>query len=130
MTGMPWTQKRSLTNEQTDERNENEVNEARDGLRGCRNKLQFLINQTRRKRRDDLCKEPEYENLGTGYKIVEKMRMGHAPFNIAVEQKIKVATTLFPRQTKGWRLSGTEETFHSRTAQKNSRKSSKAPGLP
>ncbi|KAG5875400.1 hypothetical protein JTB14_031374 [Gonioctena quinquepunctata] len=92
------------TNKQTP-RNEEELNEARHDLRRCRKELRFLINQSRKKHWDDLCRELEDDIWGTGYKIATKKLVGHTPFNIAVEQKNKVANDLFPRKKKSWKIS-------------------------
>ncbi|KAG5898381.1 hypothetical protein JTB14_015812 [Gonioctena quinquepunctata] len=115
-------------------RNEEELNEARDDLRRCRKELRFLNNQSRKKHWDDLCRELEDDIWGTGYKIATKKLVGHTPFNIAVEQKIKVANDLFPRKKKSWKISRTGGAGEPFTAEElknvlEKMKPGKAPGL-
>lgn len=93
-----------------------------------------MITKTKQQCWEELCKELEEDIWGTGYKIATKKLVGYAPFNLAIEEKLKVARDLFPKRSKSWQKAAAEEEVELFTEQElnsvlKKMKTGKAPGL-
>lgn len=66
--------------------------------------LKALINKSKNEHWQNLCNELENDVWGMAYKIATKKLTTYAPCSLAIEEQLKAAEGLFPRQMKTWQM--------------------------